>query len=77
MAPDDRPDIPVPVEGLKEFFSILQSHAVEPAAVHGDRMVMQTDHAVTVAGGGERIIHDRKARGAQAATGGAGDGAIE
>ena len=77
MAPDDRTYLPMPVEGLKEFGRVFQSDPIEPAAVHGDRMVMQTNHAMPVARSGQRLVQGLQTFAAQAAAGRAGDTAVE
>ena len=77
MAPDDRTHLAMAVEGLKELGRVFQADPIEPAAVHSDRMVMQTNHAMPVTRGGQRLIQGLQSCGAQATAGGAGDAAVE
>src|ERR1019366_2511546 len=50
VAPGDRADVAVRIDDAPEFVGVGETYAVEPAAVHADRVMMQTYH-----GGGGRI----------------------
>src|SRR5258708_5225978 len=77
VPPDDRTYITMAVDGLQKFVRVLEADPVEPAALHGDRMVVQADHAVTVARSGEGFLQSGEALFAQATARRAGNAAIE
>ena len=44
VTPSDRPDMAVRIDDTPKFIGVGEADAVEPAAVHADRVMMQTYH---------------------------------
>ena len=67
----------MPVDDAQELGCIRQPHAIEPAARHRHRMVVQAHHAMARAGAGQGLLERGEGRRAQGAAGRARQAAVE
>src|SRR5439155_7768321 len=77
MAPHDGAYVTMPVDDMQEFGRIRQPHAIEPAAGHRHRMVVQAHHAMARAGACQGLLERGEGRRAQGAAGRARQAAVE
>ncbi len=77
MAPDYGAHVSVAVYRGQEFFRILEPDLVQPAAGHGNRVMVQAHHRVLRARAGQGAVELAKHGGTHAPTGRTGNAAVE
>ena len=77
MAPHDRTHVAVAVDHVEELGRVVEADLIEPAARHGNRVMMQADESVLVVGGAQRRIERRESFFREMTASGADQAAVE